>query len=336
MRGASAGIHHITAIAGDPQRSLEFYAGVLGLRLVKKTVNYDDPETYHFYFGDTAGTPGSILTFFPWTSSGLKGHAGSGQVTSIAFSVPDEALGFWRSRLQRLHVELSEEKKIGQEERIAFHDPDGLALELVESGDPPSPLAWGGQVPAQNAIRGFYSATLTVENAEITAEFLSTVLGLQRDGETEGRLLFSVPGSASASGGAGHAGVGSRVEIVNAPAQQPGRMGVGVVHHIAWRAEDDDEQRARRAAVVATGAPATPVIDRIYFHSVYFHEPNRILLEIATDPPGFTRDEPLESLGTQLKLPPWLEKLRPGLEKALPPLNVVKEAAPRQAPETAG
>ncbi|MGO9410678.1 MAG: ring-cleaving dioxygenase [Spirochaetia bacterium] len=325
MRGASAGIHHITVIAGDPQRSLEFYAGVLGLRLVKKTVNYDDPETYHFYFADGAGTPGTILTFFPWTSSGLKGRAGAGQVTGIAFSVPDGALGFWRNRLQRLHVELDREKKIGPETRIAFHDPDGLALELAEAGDRPSSFAWTDQVPEEDAIRGFHSATLTVENADITAEFLSNVLGLQSAGEAEGRLVLSAP-----RGGAGGEGMGTRVEIVNAPAQSPGRVGVGAVHHIAWRAKDDEEQRALRAAVVATGAPATPVIDRLYFHSVYFHEPNRILFEIATDPPGFTRDEPLDSLGTQLKLPPWLEKLRPGLEKALPPLNVASALMQQQ------
>jgi glyoxalase family protein len=310
MKGATAGIHHITAIAGDPQKNLDFYAGVLGLRLVKKTVNYDDPETYHFYFGDRAGTPGTVLTFFPWTASGLKGQAGRGQVTSIAFSVPSGALDFWRRRLEQFHVELAGQKKNAEAARISFHDPDGLGLELVDAGDAQSREAWVGHVPEQDAVRGIHSATLSVENAEITAKFLASVLGLRLTGEKEGRLVFSASG-----------GVGAIAEIVNAPAQRAGRMGVGTVHHIAWRARDDSEQRELRGAVVALGKPATPVIDRLYFHSVYFHEPNGVLFEVATDPPGFTMDEPADSLGSRLKLPPWLERLRPGLEKALPSVS---------------
>ncbi len=318
MKGATAGIHHITAIAGDPQRSLDFYAGMLGLRLVKKTVNFDDPETYHFYFGDGTGTPGTILTFFPWTTSGLRGRTGAGQVTRIAFSVPGGTLGFWRNRLQQFHVDVTGQKEADRTAGISFRDPDGLDLELVDTGYSPSARAWTGHVPAQNAIRGFHSAALTVENADATARFLTEVLGLQAAGEREGRIVFSaeraVPGSAETS----WAGVGTQVEIAGAGSGNQGRMGVGTIHHIAWRAADDEHQRALRSAVVATGAPATPVIDRVYFHSVYFHEPSGVLFEIATDPPGFLRDESPDSLGTHLKLPPWLEKLRPGLEKALP------------------
>ena len=310
MKGASAGIHHITAIAGDPQKNLDFYAGVLGLRLVKKTVNYDDPETYHFYFGDSGGEPGTILTFFPWTTSGLKGHPGASQVTGIAFSVPSGALGFWKKRLELFHVELSGQKESRDEERLAFHDPDGIGLELVDSGNEPSEAAWPRRVPLQCAIRGFFSATLSVANPETTAAFLSSVLGLRPAGDHEGRLWLS----------AGD-GVGTIAEVVNDPAKRPGRMGVGAVHHIAWRARDDAEQRDLRSAIISTGKPATPVIDRMYFHSVYFHEPNGILFEIATDPPGFTRDEAADSLGQRLTLPPWLERLRPALEKALPPVN---------------
>lgn len=324
MKNASAGIHHITAIAGDPQKTIDFYAGVLGLRLVKKTVNYDDPETYHFYFGDRTGSPGTILTFFPWTTSGLRGRAGSGQVTGIAFSVPGGALGFWRMRLEQFHVELTGQKESADDARISFHDPDGLALELVDKGDAQSTDAWEAQIPGKDAIRGFYSATLSVENAEITADFLGSVLGLRPGGQKDGRLFFSA--EAGAEGGRG-----SIAEIVNAPPERAGRMGVGVVHHIAWRARDDAEQRDLRAAIMATGRPATPVIDRLYFHSVYFHEPNGILFELATDPPGFARDEPAESLGSRLSLPPWLERLRPGLEKALPPVSPGSSALPTPA-----
>jgi glyoxalase family protein len=310
MNGATAGIHHITVIASDAQRNLDFYAGVLGLRLVKKTVNFDDPETYHFYFGDSVGTPGTILTFFPWSASGLRGRAGPGQVTRIAFSVPGGTLGFWKNRLQQFQVDVIGEKELMDGARIAFHDPDGLALELVDAGSAPTAQAWTGHVPAQNAIRGFHSATLTVEHAEATAQFLSGVLGFTEEGKGSGRWMFS---AADAAGDPG-----TLVEIVPVQKGAQGRMGVGAVHHIAWRARDDQHQLALRSAVVATGSPATPVIDRIYFHSVYFHEPSGVLFEIATDPPGFSADEPSDSLGTHLQLPPWLEKLRPGLEKALP------------------
>ncbi len=304
MTGGTAGIHHITAIAGDPQKNLDFYSGVLGLRLVKRTVNFDDPETYHFYFADRIGSPGSILTFFPWTASGLRGRPGFGQVTGISFSVPRGSLAFWRKRLEQFRVELTE----AREKSVAFRDPDGLSLELVDNGEPPSGKGWAGGVAAEDAIRGFSSAELSVEKVEETARFLLTTLGLTRVGEGPRGLRLA----------AREGGIGSHVEVVSASASGQGRMGVGTVHHLAWRARDDGEQRAFRAAVTATGAPATPVIDRIYFRSVYFHEPGSILLEIATDPPGFLRDEPEESLGTGLKLPPWLEGLRPRLEKSLP------------------
>jgi len=191
---------------------------------------------------------------------------------------------------------------------MAFKDPEGLALQLVESDDPPSGDGWDRLVPAENAIRGIHSATLNVRKPEATAEFLGSVLGLSAVGEHSGILRFAATAG----------GTGSTVDVAPGRSEREGHMGIGAVHHIAWRARDDDEQRALRDAVTATGAPATPVIDRMYFRSVYFHEPGGILFEIATDPPGFTRDEPEESLGTSLKLPPWLEKLRPSLERALP------------------
>ncbi len=317
MTDATTGIHHITAIAGDPQRNLDFYCAVLGLRLVKKTINFDDPETYHFYFGNRIGSPGSILTFFPWTASGLRGRVGPGQVAGIAFSVPRGSLAFWRTRLEHLHVEHTGETQ------ITFHDPEGLALALVDSGDPPSDDAWTGAVPTESAVLGFHSATLGVEKPEVTAEFMRSVLGLSVT-ESPGGLHLSARGG----------GIGSGVDVVKTSGQ--GRMGVGAVHHIAWRARDEAQQLTLRAAVSANGVPATPVIDRIYFRSVYFHEPGGILFELATDPPGFTRDEPEETLGTTLKLPPWLEALRPRLEKALPTVIVDYSAERRTVWTPAG
>jgi len=311
MTVATAGIHHITAIAGDAQRNLDFYAGVLGLRLVKKTVNFDDPETYHFYFGDAGGTPGTILTFFPWTSSGLRGRAGPGQVTRIAFSVPDGTLGFWAGRLQQLHVDITGKQELPDGERVAFRDPDGLALELVDNSSAPSASAWGaGHIPAQDAIRGFHSATLTVEDADATGQFLSTVLGFTGAGQGAGRRMFSAAGGA--------ADTGTLVEVLPVQSGAQGRMGVGAVHHIAWRARDHEHQLLLRNAVVATGSPATPVIDRIYFRSVYFHEPNGILFEIATDPPGFGADEASDSLGTRSCFPPGWRSSAPDWKKPSP------------------
>ncbi|HVP18738.1 MAG TPA: ring-cleaving dioxygenase [Spirochaetia bacterium] len=326
MKGATAGIHHITGIAGDPQKNLDFYSGVLGLRLVKKTVNYDDPETYHFYFGDRVGAPGSILTFFPWTASGLRGRAGAGQVTGVAFSVPRGSLGFWQRRFEHFRIEQEAPTTSRDETQIGFHDPDGLALELVDSGDTVSEGAWSRVVPAEAAIRGFHSATLTVENAQATTDFLGSVLGLSVVRELSNCIRL-----ATRSGG-----TGSEVDVEGAPAAPRARTGVGALHHIAWRARDDEEQRVFRERIMETGTPATPVVDRRYFRSVYFHEPGGILFEMATDPPGFSRDEPEESLGTALKLPPWLETLRPGLERALPVVSADRSDEWRQMSSQAG
>ena len=305
------GIHHITAIAGDAQKNLDFYSGILGLRLVKKTVNYDDPGTYHLYYGDASGSPGSILTFFPWTSSGFRGRPGPGQVTTISFSVPTGSLGFWAQRLKSLGTDYQGPRERSDGTFIALRDPDGMSVELVDAGSPASNDAWTGRVPGASAIRGFHSAALSVRDAEATARFLTSVLGFAAADGSDGRLRFST----------GAAGIGTIAEVVGSPDGPAGRMGAGAIHHIAWRAGDDALQLLLRSQVTDAGTPATAVIDRTYFHSVYFQEPGGILFEIATDPPGFTVDEPADRLGASLMLPAWLESSRAQIEKALPPLE---------------
>ncbi len=310
MAEQSAGIHHITAIAGDPQRNLDFYAGVLGLRLVKKTVNYDDPGTYHLYFGDRLGAPGTILTFFPWTRAGVHGRPGAGQVTTICFAVPAGSLGFWKERFAGLHVDHRQPFEHRGETHVSFRDPDGLPLEIVEAGNPPSPDGSRTGIPHRFAVTGFHSATLSSRSPERTAETLS-LLGFRREAESGDRLRMT----------AGEPGAGSVVEIISVPEGPEGRMGVGAVHHIAWRARNGEAQGELRGRIIRAGLQATPVIDRTYFQSVYFHEPGSILFEIATDPPGFSVDEPLEALGARLQLPAWLEGQRSLVEKGLPPLG---------------
>lgn len=311
MQNSTPGIHHITAIAGDARKNLDFYSGILGLRLVKKTINYDDPGTYHLYYGDANGSPGSILTFFPWTGSGSRGRPGSGQVTTISFSVPAGSLGFWAQRLKSLGTDFQGPRERSDDAFIALRDPDGISVELVDAGSPASSDAWAGRVSGASAIRGFHAAVLSVRDAEATARFLSSVLGFTAAGGSDGRLRFST----------GAPGIGTIADVVGISNGPAGRMGVGAIHHIAWRARDDAMQLSLRSRVTGAGTPATPVIDRTYFHSVYFQEPGGILFEIATDPPGFTVDEPADRLGGSLMLPAWLESSRGEIEKALPPLE---------------
>jgi catechol 2,3-dioxygenase-like lactoylglutathione lyase family enzyme len=303
------GIHHVTAIAGDPQRNLDFYSGVLGLHLVKLTVNFDDPGTYHLYYGDAEGRPGSILTFFPWPGA-PRGRAGTGQVTAVMFSIPEEAAGYWNERLAARGTACRTEERFGAP-AIAFTDPDGLALELVENYDERAPWS-GGPVPAAQAIRGLYGVTLAEEGYERTAGLLISTLNFDKTEERGSRFRFET--------GAGGAGAVADVECL--PDRAPGRMGVGTVHHVAWRTPDDAGQLRWHDKVARTGANVTPVIDRKYFHSIYFREPGGVLFEIATDPPGFAVDEPVAELGTRLMLPPWMEPSRAELERTLPPLRL--------------
>jgi glyoxalase family protein len=303
----SAGIHHITAIAGDPQRNLEFYTEALGLRLVKRTVNFDDPGSYHFYFGDNIGTPGTIMTFFPWPGA-RRGARGSGQVTTVSFAGPRNSMAFWKERLRATHVIAEEiEERFGSN-TLRFLDPDGLQLELVASANE--------ERSSEPAIRGFAAPTLEVRNPKKTEKLLTEILGFEFVGEENNRRRFRGSGSNASA----------EIDLVSSEADF-GQIAAGTVHHIAFRAADDDEQLKVREQLVAGGVNVTPVIDRQYFHSIYFREPNGILFEIATDGPGFLIDEPPDALGETLKLPPIYESKRNEIERVLPPIHIRHSAA---------
>ncbi len=306
------GIHHITAIASDPQHNLDFYTQVLGLRLVKLTVNFDAPETYHFYFGNATGQPGSILTFFPWPES-RQSKQGARQASHVAFSIPLYSVDYWVNRLNEQGVNASPVLERFSEQVIQFTDPDGLQLELVTSPFTGETPAWeASPVPAQYGLRGFHGVTLMEEDFEPTARLLTEIFGFQQTQEAENHARFEAPSAEP----------GHTIDLVSLPAAPIGRMGHGAVHHVAWRAADDAAQLAWRERLVAAGLDVTPVLDRQYFHSIYFREPGGVLFEIATDPPGFAIDESQGCLGTNLKLPSWLEPHRQEIEQSLPALRL--------------
>ena len=304
------GIHHITAIAGDPQRNVDFYTQALGLRLVKLTVNFDDPGTYHFYYGDATGAPGTVLTFFPFRGA-PQGRRGTGQATTIAFSIPDGAMGYWIERFERLNVPFNAPARRFDAETLVFYDPDDLELELVAHADGRAPWE-GGPVPPEYAIRGFHSFTLSVDEPERTAALLTETLGFRAAGEAGDRFRYA----------AGEGGLGALVDVLCRPATTRGQVAVGTVHHVAWRTPDDAQQLDWRQKLVGLGYNVSPVMDRQYFHSIYFREPGGVLFEIATDPPGFTLDEPMDQLGSGLKLPPWLEPRRGVIAQNLPSIRL--------------
>ncbi len=311
METKIAGLHHVTAIASDPQRNLDFYAGVLGLRFVKRTVNFDDPGTYHFYFGDARGTPGTILTFFAWPGA-RRGIRGIGQVDAVAFSIPQNSMGYWLERLEQQHVPAERTSLRFDEELIRFVDPDGLLIELVESAVPVNVEHWqGSSVPAEHTIRGFHSVSAALEGYERTAKLLTESFGYRLVNESNNRFRFASQNETAA---------GRVIDLLCMPDAHPGRVAAGSVHHIAFRARDAEEQRQWREHLVSLGYNVTPVINRVYFHSIYFREPGGILFEIATDPPGFTLDEDLNQLAESLRLAPWLESSRAQIEKVLPPI----------------
>lgn len=315
MRPIIPGIHHVTAIAGPAQPNVDFYAGFLGLRLVKRTVNFDDPETYHLYYGDEVGRPGSILTFFPWPDA-FQGKNGIGMASSLAFSIPPGASDYWIGRFADEGRPFDAPVIRFGQPVIRFEDPDGLILELIEEPELPleieSVSGWSNPIPDGSAIRHFHSVTLGIASPEPTARLLVDTFGYQAAGEEEGRLRFS-----SVQGQGGHV-----VDIIQPETSLHGRMGKGTIHHIAFRAKDDEEQAYWQDELSSLGFDVTPVRDRQYFRSIYFREPGGVLFEIATDPPGFTRDEAPDKLGSSLKLPEWLEPRRGALEKRLPDLNV--------------
>jgi glyoxalase family protein len=305
------GIHHITAISGPAARNLDFYTRMLGLRFVKRTVNFDDPGTYHLYYGDEVGQPGSILTFFPWAHA-APGRLGVGEAQETMFRVPASAIGYWAHRFVEHGVAHESPGKRFGETVLAFKDPDGMRLSLVGLPDIEGEAAWsGGGIPAEAAIRGFHGVSLLLAEAGATGAILSGVLGFKEIAREASFVRFKAEGTAP----------GGIVDIRVAGQFLPARMGAGSVHHIAFRAADDATQ-AGMVETLMQDHRITPTrqIDRTYFRSVYFREPGGVLFEIATDEPGFAIDEPTDQLGQSLKLPAFLEVDRQAIEKALPAL----------------
>jgi glyoxalase family protein len=308
-----AGIHHVTAIASDPQANADFYLRALGMRMVKRTVNFDAPQTYHLYYGDRAGNPGTIMTFFPWPGA-PRGRVGGGQATTTTFSVPEGSLGWWARHLASLDVEATRPAERGEEDVLSLRDPDGLVIELAASADHHDTEPWdGGAVPPEHAIRGIRAVTLTEQDVEGTVQMLGDQLGFHLAEESGGRTRFHT----NASG----RGVGTIVDVVADPRAPRGLVAAGTVHHVAYRAPDGPVQEAWRQRLEADGVGVTEVRDRCYFTSIYFREPGGVLLEIATDGPGFDYDEPLLELGRSLRLPPWLEPDREQIAAHLPALE---------------
>jgi glyoxalase family protein len=304
----TAGIHHITAFVNDAQRTIDFYAGVLGLRLVKKTINFDRPEGYHLYFGTESGEPGTVITFFPWAHQ-LKGRIGTGQVGVTSYIIPNGSMVFWENRLKTFGVEFTSSVRFG-ETYLKFQDPDGLEVELVQRRVGPVNHWNFGNISSEVAIKGFSGATLISVKPHKTANVLENVLGLECIGEEEGFLRF-----------VSEAPLGNTIDIKLTPSVR-GLMGAGTVHHIAWRARDEEDHRRWRELLQDKGYHPTEILDRNYFKAIYFHEEGGILFEIATDQPGFTVDEPKNGLGQKLMLPTWFESKREELKETLPPVEV--------------
>jgi glyoxalase family protein len=316
----TAGLHHVTAIAGDPQQNVDFYAGVLGMRLVKQTINFDDPGTYHLYYGDTEGSPSTILTFFPWRSV-PNGRQGTGLATATAFSVPPESVGWWSERLRAMQVDADAPFSRGGSDVVRLRDPHGLVLELVASpGDQRSGWDGAAGIGSEHAVRGLHSVTMSEAQLEPTQRMLSDLLGMQLGEQSGDRTRFSM----------GDGGAGAVIDV-EAGTSLPGRQAGGTVHHVAFRAPDTATQAVWRQQLLDAGVRVTEIIDRQYFTSIYFREPGGVLFEIATDDVGFAVDEPLLSLGKALKLPPWLEPNRTEIARALPVLHLPAEAGSEDA-----
>lgn len=309
-----SGLHHVTAIAGNAQRNFDFYTRTLGLRFVKRTVNFDDPGTYHFYYGDEGGRPGTILTFFPWEHA-AAGRGGVGQTHQTSFRVPLASIGYWTQRFTENGVAYEPLEKRFGETVLAFSDPDGMSLALVGVAGAESEPAWSaGGIPAAHAIRGFHGVTLLLDSADKTGAILTDVFGFKETGRDGAIIRYAAQGNDP----------GAIVDIYEAQGFLAGRQGRGSVHHIAFRAADDAEQaEMARKLVTAHKLRPTEQKDRNYFRSIYFREPGGVLFEIATDIPGFAVDEPVESLGHALKLPAFLESHRAEIEKVLPALGEV-------------
>jgi glyoxalase family protein len=315
---AMPGIHHVTSITGDVQKNVDFYVSVLGLRFVKKSINQDLPDTYHLYFADYIGSPGTAMTFFGWPTWPSR-HAGSGQVMTVAFAVPVSSLDFWFKRLRKLSVEVERRARYDTD-AIGFHDPDGIEIELVGAASELKVVPWGGSpVPAEHAIHGFHSVAMVVAESGDTVELLKNTMGFREIGRDGPRTRFQT--------GAG--GPDAILDVIESPEGPVGEESIGTVHHVAWRAPDDAAQKQWRETLVAAGRNVTPVIDRYYFKSIYYREPGGVLYEIATDTPGFTVDESPEALGTGLSLPPWFQVKHDQLDRNLTRIVVPTTATTR-------
>ncbi|MCY9020007.1 ring-cleaving dioxygenase [Priestia megaterium] len=304
----TVGIHHITAIVGHPQENVDFYAGVLGLRLVKQTVNFDDPGTYHLYFGNEGGKPGTIITFFPWANA-RQGQIGDGQVGVTSYVVPKGAMDFWEQRLAKFGVPATKMERFG-EQYLEFDDPHGLHLEIVEREEGEKNTWQAGEIKPDVAIKGFGGATLLSVKPHETAQLLENVMGLKKVGQEGDFIRFQ-----------SSADIGNIIDLKLTTIGR-GQMGVGTVHHIAWRAKDDEDQLEWQKYVADSEYGVTAVRDRNYFNAIYFKEHGEILFEIATDPPGFAHDESLETMGEKLMLPEQYETHRDQIERALIPFEV--------------
>jgi glyoxalase family protein len=321
------GLHHVTVIAGDPQRNLDFYTGVLGMKLVKVSVNQDVPDTYHLFYADAVGHPGTDLTFFPWPQM-PPGRRGTGLTNEVALAVPAESLGFWADRLRAAGVSVGAPVVRFGERALVFDDPHGLGLALVGTDDAREFAPWAeGPVPPELQVRGLHGVRMAQRDLEASTRFLVDGLGMTHVGEEDGWHRFAT----------GETGSGRVVDVQLRPDLPRGTWGVGSVHHVAWRVPDDAEELAVRERARRAGAHPTPVIDRFWFQSVYFKEPGGALFELATDGPGFAVDESPDALGARLILPPWLEPQRAEIERALPPLRRTDViGAGSAAPATAG
>ncbi|MEO6809093.1 MAG: ring-cleaving dioxygenase [Isosphaeraceae bacterium] len=312
MNPTLPGIHHVTAITADAQKNIDFYCGVLGLRLVKLTVNFDDPHSYHLYYGDELGRPGTIMTFFAWPGAS-RGRIGPPQVTSTAFAVPASAMEFWLARLKQFDVTAEAPVERFGDPVIHFTDPDGLQLDIVGVAAPGGQPWAVGPVPGEHAIRGFHGVTISEEGYESTANVLTELMGFTAADNDGNRFRYHA---------ASEDGFASTVDLLCTPDGRQGSMGAGAVHHVAFRTKDRPQQDAWRHQIVRARLNVSPVMDRNYFESIYFREPGGVLFEIATDGPGFTADEPAELLGARLMLPKQLEPRRAEIERLVPPVRL--------------
>lgn len=311
MNKAITGLHHVTAMASDPQKNVDFYAGILGLRMVKKTINFDAPDVYHLYYGDEVGNPGTIMTFFPFPGL-IRGRKGKGQLTVTSFSIPENSLDYWMKRLTKFGITYEQpQQRFDHEVSIYFEDHDGLGVELVANKTDERVGFSYGQIPPEHTVKGFYGVSLSEEGYERTAGLLTQQMDHQLIVEKGNRFRFSASGKP-----------GDFVDVLCNPETMRGLNGAGTVHHLAFATPTDETQLSFRESILGKGVNPTPVLDRQYFHSIYFREPGGVLFEVATSDIGFAIDEDKAHLGEAIKLPPWEEAHRAEIEKGLLPIAV--------------